>query len=75
MAAKKATPKFTAQIRAVLVLDVEIDGGDLSGAIELAKTFKRSDLVTQLDDAVTVADESYAVVGAWTANAWNAEQS
>ena len=72
---KSKKPKFTVQVRVVLVLDVEVEGGNLEESITLGKNWKRSDLVTQLDDAVTVADERYSVVGAWGNGAWNAEQS
>jgi hypothetical protein len=75
MSVKKASkPEFTVQARAVIIFDVTVQDGTLSEAIELGKNWKRSDLFKQLDDAVAVVDDSYAVVGGWTTNAWNSEQ-
>jgi hypothetical protein len=69
---KAAKPKFTVQVRATLILDVEVEGGTLPESLELAKTWKRSELLT-LDDAVSVSDEKFETVGAWSDKAWSTE--
>lgn len=73
MTVNKATkPTFTVQVRATLILDVEVEGGTLPESFELAKTWKRSDLLT-LDDAVSVSDEKFETVGVWSDKAWSTE--
>jgi hypothetical protein len=69
---KTAKPKFTVQVRATLILDVEVEGGTLPESIELAKTWKRADLLS-LDDAVSVSDEKFETVGAWSDRSFTVE--
>lgn len=69
---KAAKPKFTVQLRATLILDVEVEGGTLAESLELAKTWERAELLT-LDDAVTLSDEKFETVGAWSDKAWSTE--
>jgi hypothetical protein len=73
MATKKLKqPTFTAQLRCVLVVDVEVEGGDLEGAIGVAKTWKTPDLL-KFDDAVSLTDSKFDVVGVWSDQAWSTE--
>jgi hypothetical protein len=70
---KAAKPKFTSQMKLILILDVEIEGGSLPESIELSKTWKRADLIAKLDEAVSVVDERLECVGVWSDSAWSTE--
>lgn len=73
MASKSTKSKFTVQLRATLILDVEVEGGTLPESLELAKTWKRADLL-KLDDAVSVSDEKYETVGAWSSTVFTVDR-
>ena len=69
---KAAKPTFTVQVKATLILDVEVEAGNLAESLELAKTLKRSELLS-LEDGVSICDDKFETVGVWSQKAWSTE--
>lgn len=61
---------FTAQIKIVAVVDVEMKAVDFQAALEVAKGFKLTDIL-ELSDNVTRIDDRTVVVGVFGAEAWD----
>lgn len=66
---KPKTPTFTVQVKAVTVVDVEIEAASLAQAVELGNTLKITDVMTY-EPRVTENDSKVTVVGIWSQEDW-----
>lgn len=64
---------FTVQIRAVLILDVEVEADTMEEALTLGKGWKLGELVTKLDPSTNTIDYSLVVAGVHSEKAWSTE--